>query len=176
MFRRGLRRAALLYAWSSDSKLQCLFATFLSTSLDDFEALGVNLTLLERSWSLLGRIWGTPGGLGAAFGGSGAVLERSWPVLERSWRPSCGNVIFERVLVRFWSRPGRPRGEGPEPKLHPNRIKIEDEKEDAKRSASRSSSGGLGAVLERSWAILADLEAILGRFGGGWGRQNQCFR
>ena len=42
MFRRGLRRAALLCAWFSDLKLQCLFATFLSTSLDDFEALGAN--------------------------------------------------------------------------------------------------------------------------------------
>ena len=46
MFRRGLRRAALLCAWFSDLKLQCLFATFLSTSLDDFEALGANFSAL----------------------------------------------------------------------------------------------------------------------------------
>ena len=51
-----------------------------------------------------------------------------------------------------------------EPKLDPDRTQIEDGKEDAKRSASKSSRGGLGAVLERSWAISAELEAILGRF------------
>ena len=34
-----LRRAALLCAWSSDLRLKCLFSTFLSTSLDDVEAL-----------------------------------------------------------------------------------------------------------------------------------------
>ena len=82
-------------------RLKCLLSTFLSTSLDDFEALGANFTLLERSWSLLGRIWG------GTFGGSGAVL-------ERSWRPSCGNAIFGRFLSRFWCGLGRPRrgGEG----------------------------------------------------------------
>ena len=120
MFRRGLRRAALLCAWFSDLKLQCLFATFLSTSLDDFEALGAN-------FSALGAI--------LPFRGSGAVLERSWAVLERSWRPSCGNVIFGRFLNRFWGRLGCPRGGQMEPKLEPKRIKIEDEKEDAKRSS-----------------------------------------
>ena len=62
-----------------------------------------------------------------------------------------------------------------EPKLDPNRTQIEDGKEDAKRSASKSSWGGLGAVLERSWAILAELEAILGRFGGGWGGRIMVF-
>ena len=62
-----------------------------------------------------------------------------------------------------------------EPKLDPNRTKIEDEKQDAKRSASRSSWGGLGGVLERSWVTLAELEAILERFGGGCGGQNRCF-
>ena len=60
-----------------------------------------------------------------------------------------------------------------EPKLDPDRTQIEDGKEDAQRSASKSSWGGLGrgvgAILERSWAIFAELEAILGRFGGGWG-------
>ena len=100
MFRRGLRRAALLCAWFSDLKLQCLFATFLSTSLDDFEALGANFSalgaILEALGAHLGGSGGGLGGLGAPFGGSGAVLERSWAVLERSWRPSCGNVIFER--------------------------------------------------------------------------------
>ena len=62
-----------------------------------------------------------------------------------------------------------------EPKLDPNRTQIEDGKEDAKRSASKSSWGGLGAVLERFRAILAELGAILGRFGGSWGGQNHCF-
>ena len=37
----------------------------------------------------------------------------------------------------------------------------------------------LGEVLGRSWSrlgtILAELEPILGRFGGGWGEQNHCF-
>ena len=85
MFRRGLRRAALLYAWSSDLKLQCLFATFLSTSLDDFEALGANFSalgaILEPPGAHLGRSGGGLGDLGAAFWGSGAVLERSWSPL-----------------------------------------------------------------------------------------------
>ena len=62
-----------------------------------------------------------------------------------------------------------------ETKLEPKRIKIEDEKEDAKRSASRSDWGGRGAVLEPSGAILAELEAILGRFGGGWGGRIMVF-
>ena len=44
----------------SDLRFKCLFSTFLSTSFDDFEALGANFTLLERSWSLLGRVWGGP--------------------------------------------------------------------------------------------------------------------
>ena len=54
MFRRGLRRAALLCAWFSDLKLQCLFATFLSTSLDDFEALGANFIALGAILEALG--------------------------------------------------------------------------------------------------------------------------
>ena len=62
-----------------------------------------------------------------------------------------------------------------EPKLDPNLTQIEDGKEDAKRNASKSSWGGLGAVLERSWAILAELEAILGQSGGGGEGQNHCF-
>ena len=78
----------LFCAWVSDLRFKCLFSTFLSTSLDDFEALGANFTLLERSWSLLGRIWGGPGGglggLGAPFGGSGAVLGPSWPLSSPS--------------------------------------------------------------------------------------------
>ena len=62
-----------------------------------------------------------------------------------------------------------------EPKSDPKRTKIDDEKEDAQRSPSRSFWGGLGAVLEGSLAILAELEAILGRFGVGWEGQNHCF-
>ena len=91
-----------------------------------------------------GRSGGVWGGLGAPCGGSGAVL-------ERSWRPSCGNMIFGRFLIRFWGGFGRPRGWEMEPKLDPNRTQIEDGKEDAKRSASTSSWGGLGEVLEPSW-------------------------
>ena len=74
----------LFCAWVSDLRFKCLFSTFLSTSLDDFEALGANFTLLERSWSLLGRIWGGPGGglgvLGRPLGGPGP----SWALLGRS--------------------------------------------------------------------------------------------
>ena len=77
----------LFCAWVSDLRFKCLFSTFLSTSLDDFEALGANFTLLERSWSLLGRIWGGPGGglggLGAPFGGSGAVWGGLVAILRR---------------------------------------------------------------------------------------------
>ena len=65
MFRRGLRRAALLCAWFSDLKLQCLFATFLSTSLDDFEALGANFSALGAILEPLGvHLGGAGGGLG----------------------------------------------------------------------------------------------------------------
>ena len=85
----------LFCAWVSDLRFKCLFSTFLSTSLDDFEALGANFTrlkillspflstslddfeglganftLLERSWSLLGRIWGGPGPSWALLGRS----------------------------------------------------------------------------------------------------------
>ena len=38
-----------------------------------------------------------------------------------------------------------------EPKLDPDRTQIEDGKEDAKRSSSKSSWGGPGEVLEPSW-------------------------
>ena len=95
--------------------------------------------------------------------------------MERSWRPSCGYMIFRRFLVRFWGRFGRPRGWEMEPKLEPDGTQIEDGKEDAKRSAPTSSWGALGVVLERYRAILAEVEAILGRFGGGWEGQNHCF-
>ena len=42
-------------------RLKCLLSTFLSASLDDFEDLGANFALLERSWSFLGRPSGGPG-------------------------------------------------------------------------------------------------------------------
>ena len=88
-------------------------------------------------------------------------------------------MIFGRFGVRFWGRFGRPRGWEMEPKLDPDRTQIEDRKEDAKRSSSKSSWGGPGEVLEPSWNDLGpswpnlrpswdDLEAA----GGG---QNQCF-
>ena len=109
------------------------------------EPLGASVGVLEGSWGAprreSGGVWG---GLGAPCGGSGAVL-------ERSWRPSCGNMIFGRFLVRFGGRFGRPRGWEMEPKLDPDRTQIEDGKEDAKRSASKSSWGGPGEVLEPSW-------------------------
>ena len=81
----------LFCAWVSDLRFKCLFSTFLSTSLDDFEALGANFTLLERSWSLLGRIWGGPGGalvgLGAPFGGVRDRLEAILACLGRLLEP-----------------------------------------------------------------------------------------
>ena len=109
------------------------------------EPLGASVGVLD---GVLGSpkegVRGFWGGLGAPCGGSGAVL-------ERSWRPSCGNMIFGRFLVRFGGRFGRPRGWEMEPKLDPDRTQIEDGKEDAKRRASKSSWGGLGEVLEPSW-------------------------
>ena len=81
-------------------------------------------------------------------------------------------MIFKCFLGRFGVRFGRPRGM--ESKSDQKRTKIDNEKEDAKRSPSRLSWGGLGVVLERSWAILAELEAILGRLGVSWGGQNRC--
>ena len=143
------------------------------------QLLGRTSALLERSWSLLGRIWGGPGGglggLGAPFGGSGAVLERSWAVLERSWRPSCGNVIFERFLGRFWGHLGRPRGVKWSPSWTQNGPKSKTKK----KMQREGLQDRLGEVLEPSWsdlrAILAALEAILGRFRGVRGVQNQCF-
>ena len=160
----------LFCAWVSDLRFKCLFSTFLSTSLDDFEALGANFSalgaILEALGAHLGGSGGGLGGLGAPFGGSGAVLEPSWAVLERSWRPSCGNVIFGRFLRRFWGRLGRPRGSQMEPKLEPKRTKIEDEKADATSRPSRSSWGRLGAILGPSWPNLrpswGDLRAAAG--------------
>ena len=88
MIRCGLRRAALLCAWFSDLKLQCLFATFLSTSLDDFEALGANFSDLGGSWGAFGGgrggVWGV---LGPPLGGPGP----SWSDLGPSWTDMGGH-------------------------------------------------------------------------------------
>ena len=78
MFRRGLRRAALLCAWFSDLKLQCLFATFLLTSLDDFEALGANFSALGAILEVLGAHLGGPG--------------PSWSHLGPSWSDLGGHL------------------------------------------------------------------------------------
>ena len=168
MFRRGLRRAALFCARSSDLKLQCLFATFLSTSLDYFEALGANFgtlgAILEPLGAHLGGSGGGLGGLGAPFGGSGAVLERSWAVLERSWRPSCGNVIFGCFLRRFWGRLGRTRRGQMEPKMEPKRTKIEDEKDDATRSPRPPQDDLEDLLVASSFS-----SSILVRFGSNLG-------
>ena len=92
MFRRGLRRAALLCAWFSDLKLQCLFATFLSTSLDDFEALGANFSALGAILEALGAHLGGSGGvwgvLGRPLGGPGP----SWSHLGLSWSDLGGHL------------------------------------------------------------------------------------
>ena len=44
----------LFCAWSSHFSLKCLFSTFLSTSLDDFEALGANFSALGAILDPLG--------------------------------------------------------------------------------------------------------------------------
>ena len=131
------------------------------------EPLGASVGVLEGSWGAprreSGGVWG---GLGAPCGGSGTVL-------ERSGRPSCGNMIFERFLVRFGGSFWTPKGVGNGAQVGPRsdsnrRQKRRCEKKHFKIVLGRS-WGGLGAVLEQSWAILAELEAILGRFGRGWG-------
>ena len=80
------------------------------------------------------------------------------------------------ILGRFWV-PKVPKrhqvGVQNGAKVGPKTDQIEDKNCDAKRSSSRSSWGGLGVVLGRSWGILAALEAILGRFGAGWRGQNR---
>ena len=109
------------------------------------------------------------GGLGAPFGGSGAVL-------ERSWRPSCGNVIFGRFLNRFWGRLGRPRGGSNGAQSWTQNGAKSKTKKKMRKAVFQAR---LREVLGPSWsdlrAILAELEAILGRFGVGWGRRNRCF-
>ena len=99
-------------------------------------ALGAILEPLGPLLEGSGGVWEV---LVLLLGGSGAVLERSWAVLEGSGRPSCGNMIFGRVLNSFWGHLVRPRGGQMEPKLDPKRTKIEDENEDAKRNGSSSS-------------------------------------
>ena len=129
MFRRGLRRAALLYAWSSDSKLQCLFATFLSTSLDDFEALGANFSALgailaalgahlggsragsARSW---GALWGVRGRLGAILGRLGGILEAI--LRQRDFR-----IFFVTILGSCWAPQRGSNGAQVEAKTDQNR-------------------------------------------------------
>ena len=78
-------------------------------------ALGGEIRLCQNPiWGGSGGVLGSPGESGresgGVWGGLGAPCEKSGTVLERSWKPSCGNVIFERFLVRFWGRLGRPRG------------------------------------------------------------------
>ena len=84
-------------------------------------------------------------------------------------------AFFGSIWGSFWAPKGVGNGAQVGPKSDPNRRrKRRCEKKRFKIVLGRS-WGGLGAVLERSWAILAELEAILGRFGGGWGGQNRCF-
>ena len=72
----------LFCAWVSDLRFKCLFSTFLSTSLDDFEALGANFTRLKF---LLSTFLSTSLDDFEALGANFALLERSWSLLERIW-------------------------------------------------------------------------------------------
>ena len=84
-------------------------------------------------------------------------------------------LFLGSIWETFWAPKGVDNGAQVGPRSDPNgRRKRRCEKKRLKLVLGRS-WGGLGAVLERSWAILAELEAILGRFGGGWGGQNHCF-
>ena len=49
---------SLSCAWFSDLRFKCLFSTFLSTSLDDFAALGANLGALGAILEPLGAHFG----------------------------------------------------------------------------------------------------------------------
>jgi hypothetical protein len=118
----------------------------------NLNALGA---ILEPLGAHLEGFGGGLGGLGAAFGGSGAVLARSWAVLEESWRPSCGNIIFRRVLNRFWGRLGRPRGGQMEPKIGPKT-------DQNRRRKRRCQKKWFKLVLGRSWSRLGPI------FGPSW--------
>ena len=84
-------------------------------------------------------------------------------------------AFFGSILGSFWAPKGVGNGAQVGPRSDPNRRqKRRCEKKLFKIVLGRS-WGGLGAVLERSWAILAELEAILGRFGVRWGGRNRCF-
>ena len=124
------------------------------------EPLGASVGVLEGSWGAprreSGGVWG---GLGAPCGGSGAVL-------ERSWRPSCGKMIFGRFLVRFGFVLDAQGGG----KWSPSWTQIGPKSKTEKKMRKEALQNRLGEVLGRSWSrlgtIWAELEAILGRFGG----------
>ena len=81
-------------------------------------------------------------------------------------------TFFESILGSSWAPKRGPNGaqvgaqNGPESKTK-------------KKMQKEALEDRLGEVLEPSWsdlgAILAELEAILGRFGAGWGAQNRGF-
>ena len=84
-------------------------------------------------------------------------------------------TFFGSIWGSFWAPKGVGNGAQVGPRSDPNRRRKRRCVKKRFKIVLGRSWGGLGAVLERSWAILAELEAILGRFGGGWGGQNHCF-
>ena len=78
-------------------------------------------------------------------------------------------TFFGSILGSFWVPKGVGNGAQVGPRSDPNRSQKRRCEKNLFKIVLGWSWGGLGAVLERSWAILAELKAILGRFGGGWG-------
>ena len=78
-------------------------------------------------------------------------------------------TFFGSIWGSFWAPKGVGNGAQVGPRSDPNRRRKRRCEKKRFKIVLGSSWGGLGAVLERSWAILAELEAILGRFEGRWG-------
>ena len=156
-FRRVLRRAALLCAWSSDLRLKCLFSTFLSTSRDDFEALGANLSALGSILEPLGaHLGGSGGGSGGSWGGLwgvrgslGAILGRLGAILEAILRQRDFRMFFASILGPSWAPKGGSNGAQVGAKTDQNR-----------RRKRRCQKKFFKLVLGRSWSRLG---AVLGR-------------
>ena len=137
--------------------------------------LGPSWPILGRSWGLLGPSWAILGGLGGGPGSSWAVLGRSW---SDFWSGPIFDHVFNRFYFffgRFWSPKGCPRGGILGAKMEPKSMPKRGRNLRAQKLPLGPSWNRLGAVLGRTWAILARLGAILGRSWAGWGSQKHCF-
>ena len=124
---------------------------------------------------LLGAFGVFPGRGGGSWGVLWGVRGRLQAILEAVMWQRDFQMFFGSIWETFWAPKGVDNGAQVGPRSDPNRRrKRRCEKKRFKIVLGRS-WGGLGAVLERSWAILAELEAILGRFGGGWGGAESLF-